>query len=71
VGSQGPNVYSIRIAGHLGTSTLAAFPEMAAQQQSNDCILTGTLPDCSALFGIVAQIEALSLELIEIRRLES
>jgi hypothetical protein len=43
---------------------------MAVQQRDNDCILTGVLPDRSALFGIVAQIEALGLELVEIRRLE-
>jgi hypothetical protein len=34
-----------------------------------DCVLTGLLPDRSALFGILTQIEALGLELIEIRRL--
>ena len=34
-----------------------------------DCVLTGVLADRSALFGILAQIEALGLELIEIRRL--
>jgi hypothetical protein len=32
-------------------------------------VLTGLLPDPSALYGILAQIEALGLELIEIRRL--
>ena len=42
---------------------------MVSQQQGTDCVLTGLLPDPSALFGILAQIEALGLELIEIRRL--
>jgi monoterpene epsilon-lactone hydrolase len=70
VRSHGTKLYSIRIVGHLGPTSLTAFPEMAVQQRDNDCILTGVLPDRSALFGIVAQIEALGLELVEIRRLE-
>jgi hypothetical protein len=64
-----PKLYSIRVKGHLGATSLAAFPEMVSQQRGADCVLTGVLPDHSALFGILAQIEALGLELIEIRRL--
>jgi hypothetical protein len=69
VRSHGLKLYSIRIRGHLGATSLAAFPEMVVQQRGKDCLLTGVLPDCSALFGVVAQIEALGLELVEIRRL--
>ena len=67
--SHAPKLYSIRIQGHLGATSLAAFPEMVSQQRGADCVLTGVVPDCSALFGILTQIEALGLELIEIRRL--
>ena len=67
--SHEPKLYSIRVKGHLGATSLAAFPEMVSQQRGADCVLTGLLPDCSALFGILTQIEALGLELIEIRRL--
>jgi hypothetical protein len=69
VRSHGPKLYSIRVKGYLGATSLAAFPEMVSQQRGADCILTGFLPDRSALFGILTQIEALGLELIEIRRL--
>jgi hypothetical protein len=31
-------------------------------------VLTGALPDQSALYGMLAEIEALGLELIEVRR---
>jgi hypothetical protein len=65
----GSNLYLIRVKGHLGATSLAAFPEMISQQSGADCVLTGLLPDRSALFGILAQIEALGLELVEIRRL--
>jgi hypothetical protein len=69
VRSPGQKLYSIRIRGHLGATSLAAFPEMEAQHRGHDCILTGVLCDQSALFGVVAQIEALGLELVEIRQL--
>jgi hypothetical protein len=62
-------LYSIRIGGHLGATCLAAFPEMVSQRRGNDTVLTGVLPDTPALFGVLAQIEALGLELIELRRL--
>jgi len=64
-----PKLYLIHVKGHLGATLLAAFPEMVSQQRGADCMLTGLLPDPSALFGIIAQIEALGLELIEIRQL--
>lgn len=69
VRSHGPKLYSIRVKGHLGATALAAFPEMVSQQRGADCVLTGLLLDRSALFGILTQIEALGLELIEIRPL--
>ena len=68
VPSHGLKLYSIRIKGHLGPTSLAAFPEMAVQEQGADCLLTGTLADPAALFGVVSQIESMGLELVEIRR---
>jgi hypothetical protein len=62
-------LYSIRIKGHLGAASLAAFPQMVAQQCGGDSVLTGVLEDQPALFGILAEIENLALELIELRRL--
>jgi hypothetical protein len=69
VGGQKLKLYSLRIKGHLGVNCLAAFPEMVSQRCGNDSVLTGVLPDQSALFGVLAQIEALGLDLIEVRRL--
>jgi hypothetical protein len=31
-------------------------------------VLTGTLPDRAALYAVLAEIEALGLELLEVRR---
>jgi hypothetical protein len=41
---------------------------MACELKHSETVLTGLLEDQSALFGVVAQIEALGLELIELRR---
>jgi hypothetical protein len=63
------SLYSIRIRGHIGATMRAAFPEMVMELRGADCLLTGVVSDRAALFGILAEIESLSLELIEIRRL--
>jgi hypothetical protein len=47
----------------------AAFPTLRAQAHGADTVLTGTLADQAALYGVLAQIEALGLELLEVRRL--
>jgi hypothetical protein len=47
---------------------LAAFPGLRAQAQGGDTVLTGTLADQAALYGVLAQTEALGLELLEVRR---
>jgi len=64
-----PALYTIRINGHLGATTLSAFPAMASQRQGADTVLTGRL-DRSALYGVLAEIEALGLDLVEVRQLK-
>jgi hypothetical protein len=64
----GPARYTIRINGHLGATLLSAFPPLAARRHGAHTVLTGPL-DRSALFGVLAEIEALGLELIEVRQL--
>jgi hypothetical protein len=61
-------LYTIRINGHLGPIALSAFPTMIAWQKGKETVLTGFLQDRSAVFGVLAQIEALGLELTELRR---
>ena len=43
---------------------------MVAALKSGETVLTGLLEDRSAVFGVVAQIEGLGLELLELRRIE-
>jgi hypothetical protein len=63
-----PALYMIRINGHLGATVLSAFPGMAPQHHGSHTVLTGLL-DGSALYGVLAEIEALGLDLLEIRKL--
>ena len=63
-----PALYMIRINGHLGATVLAAFPALAPQYHGAHTVLTGML-DGSALYGVLAEIEALGLDLLEIRKL--
>jgi len=58
----------IRIRGHLGATVLCAFPALAPQHHGAYTVLTGLL-DQSALYGVLAEIEALGLDLLEIRKL--
>ena len=58
----------IRINGHLGATVLSAFPAMAPHQHGAHTVLTGLL-DRSALYGVLGEIEALGLDLLEVRQL--
>jgi hypothetical protein len=63
-----PAQYVIRINGHLGATVLSAFPALAPQYHGAHTVLTGLL-DRSALYGVLAEIEALGLDLLEIQKL--
>jgi hypothetical protein len=61
--------YKIRISGHLGATMLSAFPALVPNLHGTETVLTGFL-DRSALYGVLADIEALGLDLVEVRQLE-
>jgi hypothetical protein len=63
-----PVLYSIRIRGHLGATVLSAFPALVPRWHGADTVLTGLL-DRSALYGVLAEVEALGLDLVGIRQL--
>jgi hypothetical protein len=66
-----PGLYAIRIKGRLGATALSAFPSMVSELKGGETVLTGLLEDRSALFGVLAQIEALGLELLELRQIRA
>ena len=64
-----PHRYRIRVRGRLGPTMRCAFPALQARASGGDTVLTGPLPDRAALHGVLAELEALGLELLEVRRL--
>ncbi len=62
--------YQIRVRGRLGRTMRTAFLDLHAQTQGEDTLLGGALADQAALHGVLARIEALSLELLEVQCLE-
>ncbi len=68
-GETRPLSYQILVRGHLGATMLRAFPGLRAETHDRDTLLRGPIADQAALHGVLAQIEALGLELLEVRRL--
>ena len=60
--------YEIRVRGRLGGTFRTAFPGLRARTQGNDTVLSGSLVDRAALYGVLAMIETLGLELVELRQ---
>jgi hypothetical protein len=44
---------------------------MVSELKGSETVLTGLLEDRSALFGVLGQIEALGLELLELRQIRA
>jgi hypothetical protein len=61
-------IYEIRVRGHLGELMLSAFPALSAEICGSDTVLRGPIRDRSALHGVLAQVDSMHLELIELRR---
>jgi hypothetical protein len=64
-----PQRYEIRVRGRLGEAICSAFPDLQARPGGDDTVLVGMLADQAALYGVLAEAEALGLELIEVRRI--
>ena len=66
-----PQCYAISVRGHLGEMVVSAFPDLEAEARGNDTLLSGVIRDQAALHGVLAKIESLGLELLEVRRLQA
>jgi len=60
--------YEIVVRGLLSDTVLIAFPTLSAEPHGAETVLAGSLSDQAALYGVLAQLEALGLELLEVRR---
>ena len=61
-------IYEFRVRGHVGQTVQRGFGDLRAETNGADTLLKGGVPDQAALHGVLARIEALGLELIEVRR---
>ena len=60
--------YEVRVAGVVGPAAREAFSGLEIHVERASTVLRGTL-DQAALHGLIERIEALGLELIDLRRL--
>jgi monoterpene epsilon-lactone hydrolase len=68
-GTGRPLRYEIRVRGAIGPTILEAFPTLSMRPAGTETLLSGRLLDQAALYGVIHQLEALGLELLEVRRL--
>ena len=68
-GVAGPQIYRIRLRGHLGRGLFDAFAPLAVSTSGGYTTLQGPIADQAALYGVLAMIQSLGLELVEVRRL--
>ena len=66
-GSSEARRYEIHVRGPIGPTVMQAFPTLTASRSGQGTVLSGSLADQSALYGVIHELEALGLELLEIR----
>ena len=63
--------YEIRIRGRVRPALLEDFDGLEQSVEKVETVLHGPVVDQAALHGLLQRIEALGLELVEVRRLPS
>jgi hypothetical protein len=61
--------YEIRITGILPPEALLDFEELVASVEPVETVVHGKLPDQAALHGLLARLELLGVQVLEVRRL--
>lgn len=61
--------YQVRISGVVPPEVLAELRDLTVSVEPPETVLHGSLPDQSAVLGLISQIHGLGLRLIEVRRL--
>jgi hypothetical protein len=64
-----PTSFEVRVRGTVPPDVLEEFEGMSAVCVPVETVLTGVVPDQSALYGVLYRLQALGLELVEVRRL--
>jgi hypothetical protein len=61
-------MYEIRIKGRVSRALLDSFEGMESELEPVETVLHGPVRDQSELHGLIGRVQALGLELIEVRR---
>jgi hypothetical protein len=61
--------YEIRVRGRVTPALLARFEGLRATVEPVETVLQGPVEDQAALHGVIHLVNALGLELVEVRRL--
>jgi hypothetical protein len=61
--------YEIRIRGRVSEETASAFEGLTLDVHPVETVLHGDIADQAALHGILDRVQALGLELVEVRQL--
>ena len=61
--------YEIHVQGEIPTDALPEFEGMTTFLEPAETVISGVVTDQAALQGLIARVQALGLELVEVRRL--
>ncbi len=64
-----PSYYEIRVAGPLPPEALLDYERLSASVEPVETVLHGPLLDQAALTGLLARLETLGVQILEVRRL--
>jgi hypothetical protein len=60
--------YEVRVLGVVPADALEDLGDVTVEVEEVGTVLSGFVPDQSALYGLLARLRALGLELVEVRR---
>jgi hypothetical protein len=61
--------YEIRVTGVLPPEALVDFEDLTAAVEPVETVVHGPLPDQAALHGLLARLEMLGVQVLEVRRM--
>jgi hypothetical protein len=61
--------YQVRVSGVIPAEVLAELHDLTVSVEPPETVLHGSLPDQSAVIGLISRIHGLGLRLIEVRKL--
>ena len=61
-----PQRYQISVCGRVRKTMRLAFPGLQAEAGGGDTVLTGALADSPALYGVLAELEALGVLIADV-----